>query len=151
MEKTFNKINKLFYITCAIIAFAMLAVVTANASNIDKTFIPNVEKYSVNDSSIVLSKYSDLLEQTSQNNSIYKYLKLDAEQKPFFDSIHNDIKKSFKEVTDNTMNVEEFKRHINHNVYLCKLALDGDQYGKYMKVINITLMNKGLTRYFAQY
>ena len=151
MKKTFDKINKLFYITCAIIAFAMLVVVTANASTIDKKYVPNVEKYAVNDSSIVLAKYSDLLESTSQNNSIYKYLKIEADQKPFFDTIHNDIKKSFKEVTENTMNIDEFKLHINHNVYLSRLALDREQYHKYIKVINITLLNKGLTRYFAQY
>ena len=88
---------------------------------------------------------SDSLE---MNRPIYRYLELNNDQKQMFNDIHNDLYRSIQYLAANKeVASKEFKMHLNHDLYLSSLVLEKEQYHKYLRVLNVTLQNKGLVKY----
>lgn len=88
---------------------------------------------------------SDSLE---MNRPIYRYLELNNDQKPMFNDIHNDLYRSIKYLNENKeLASKDFKMHLNHDLYMSQLVLTKHQYHRYLRIINVTLQNKGLIKY----
>ena len=88
---------------------------------------------------------SDSLE---MNRPIYRYLELNNDQKPMFNDIHNDLYRSIQYLNENReLASKDFKMHLNHDLYMSQLVLTKHQYHRYLRIINVTLQNKGLIKY----
>lgn len=88
---------------------------------------------------------SDSLE---MNRPIYRYLELNNDQKPMFNDIHNDLYRSIQNLNENKeIASKDFKMHLNHDLYMSQLVLTKYQYHRYLRIINVTLQNKGLIKY----
>lgn len=88
---------------------------------------------------------SDSLE---MNRPIYRYLELNNDQKPMFNDIHNDLYRSIQNLNENReIASKDFKMHLNHDLYMSQLVLTKYQYHRYLRIINVTLQNKGLIKY----
>ena len=88
---------------------------------------------------------SDSLE---MNRPIYRYLELNNDQKPMFNDIHNDLYRSIQYLNENKeLASKDFKMHLNHDLYMSQLVLTKHQYHRYLRIINVTLQNKGLIKY----
>lgn len=88
---------------------------------------------------------SDSLE---MNRPIYRYLELNNDQKPMFNDIHNDLYRSIQNLNENReIASKDFKMHLNHDLYMSQLVLTKHQYHRYLRIINVTLQNKGLIKY----
>lgn len=88
---------------------------------------------------------SDSLE---MNKPIYRYLELNNDQKPMFNDIHNDLYRSIQYLNENKeLASKDFKMHLNHDLYMSQLVLTKHQYHRYLRIINVTLQNKGLIKY----
>ena len=88
---------------------------------------------------------SDSLE---MNRPIYRYLELNNDQKPMFNDIHNDLYRSIQYLNENReLASKDFKMHLNHDLYMSQLVLTKYQYHRYLRIINVTLQNKGLIKY----
>ena len=88
---------------------------------------------------------SDSLE---MNKPIYRYLELNNDQKPMFNDIHNDLYRSIQYLNENKeLASKDFKMHLNHDLYMSQLVLTKYQYHRYLRIINVTLQNKGLIKY----
>lgn len=82
------------------------------------------------------------------NKPIYRYLEIKNDQKKMFNDIHNDLYRSIKYLNENKeLAVDSFKMHLNHDLYLSQMILTKEQYHKYLRVLNVTLANKNLTKY----
>ena len=88
---------------------------------------------------------SDSLE---MNRPIYRYLELNNDQKLMFNDIHNDLYRSIQNLNENReIASKDFKMHLNHDLYMSQLVLTKHQYHRYLRIINVTLQNKGLIKY----
>ena len=88
---------------------------------------------------------SDSLE---MNRPIYRYLELKDDQKEMFNDIHNDLYRSIQYLNENReVASKDFKMHLNHDLYMSQLVLTKYQYHRYLRIINVTLQNKGLIKY----
>lgn len=88
---------------------------------------------------------SDSLE---MNRPIYRYLELNNDQKQMFNDIHNDLYRSIQNLNENReIASKDFKMHLNHDLYMSQLVLTKYQYHRYLRIINVTLQNKGLIKY----
>lgn len=88
---------------------------------------------------------SDSLE---MNRPIYRYLELNNDQKDMFNDIHNDLYRSIQNLNENReIASKDFKMHLNHDLYMSQLVLTKYQYHRYLRIINVTLQNKGLIKY----
>ena len=88
---------------------------------------------------------SDSLE---MNRPIYHYLELKDDQKEMFNDIHNDLYHSIQYLNENReVASKDFKMHLNHDLYMSQLVLTKYQYHRYLRIINVTLQNKGLIKY----
>ena len=88
---------------------------------------------------------SDSLE---MNRPIYRYLELNNDQKLMFNDIHNDLYRSIQYLNENKeLASKDFKMHLNHDLYMSQLVLTKHQYHRYLRIINVTLQNKGLIKY----
>ena len=88
---------------------------------------------------------SDSLE---MNRPIYRYLELKDDQKEMFNDIHNDLYRSIQYLNENKeVASKDFKMHLNHDLYMSQLVLTKYQYHRYLRIINVTLQNKGLIKY----
>ena len=82
------------------------------------------------------------------NRPIYRYLELNNDQKPMFNDIHNDLYRSIQYLNENReVASKDFKMHLNHDLYMSQLVLTKYQYHRYLRIINVTLQNKGLIKY----
>ena len=82
------------------------------------------------------------------NKPIYRYLEIKNDQKKMFNDIHNDLYRSIKYLNENKeLAADSFKMHLNHDLYLSQMILTKEQYHKYLRVLNVTLANKNLTKY----
>ena len=82
------------------------------------------------------------------NRPIYRYLELENEQKEMFNEIHNDLYRSIESLDKyKELASKDFRMHLDHDLYMSQLVLKKDQYHKYLRVLNVTLQNKGLIKY----
>ena len=102
-------------------------------TNIFNVIASPVDRINLKEKDCVVSAYyskdSIMIEQQFNFNSLYRYLNLDIEQINEFYEIHKNIY--------NTIDFLEEKKDKGKN----------DQYHKYLRVLNITLQNKNLTKY----
>ena len=120
------------------LVFSIIGLVSINAiptKNYNVVVPPTIEI--VNDS--VFNK---------ANKPIYRYLEIKNDQKKMFNDIHNDLYRSIKYLNENKeLATDSFKMHLNHDLYLSQMILTKEQYHKYLRVLNVTLANKNLTKY----
>lgn len=89
-----------------------------------------------------------LSDSLKMNRPIYRYLELKDDQKEMFNDIHNDLYRSIQYLNENReVASKDFKMHLNHDLYMSQLVLTKYQYHRYLRIINVTLQNKGLIKY----
>ena len=119
------------------LVFISLSFINIEATPV-KTFNVNVN----------IPKMELLSDSVNVNRPIYRYLDLKNDQKEMFNDIHNDLYRSIQYLAANKeVASKEFKMHLNHDLYLSSLVLEKEQYHKYLRVLNVTLQNKGLVKY----
>ena len=135
---------KKFIIILTIVLTNIFSVIASpiDSNNLKKDVEPVIEYY-FNDSIVVSNIPNNM-----GMYSVYKYLKLEPEKYDEFYQIHNSIYNSIqyldrkKEKGTKIFNIR-MKRDLRDIYYL----LNHEQYRKYLKVLNITLVNKKLSLY----
>ncbi len=138
--------KKIFMLFIVMFASLNMIATPVKTYNLNSLFPDKVRiSYFMNenyDSIIVNNKYLP----------IHRYLNLEENQKDFFDQIHDDLKTSLDifALKGNDY-VETFRKHLYHDLRLSKMALEDDQYRKYLRTINVTLVNKNLINDLVNY
>lgn len=110
---------------------------------IDSTYISKIYSMTQNGDSIMINNNKYL--------PINRYLELENDQKEFFYQIHDDMQRSLNNLAiKKDDGVEEFNRHLFYNLRNAKMILEDYQYRKYLRAIQITLNNNGLTKYLLK-
>jgi len=79
---------------------------------------------------------------------IYKFLQLEDDQYEEFYRIHKDVKESLDYLKEKKENgAKAFNRHIDVDLRNSYYILNKEQYHKYLRVLNVTLANRGLSKY----
>lgn len=79
---------------------------------------------------------------------IYKFLQLEDDQYEEFYRIHKDVKESLDYLNKKKENgAKAFNRHIDVDLRNSYYILNKEQYHKYLRVLNVTLANRGLSKY----
>lgn len=83
--------------------------------------------------------------------TIYNFLQLQTDQYEEFYEIHENITKSFDYLSKKKeKGVNVFNNNIKINLRNSHYILDETQYHKYIRILNITLTNRGLSKYLLQ-
>ena len=121
-------------------------------TNIFNVIASPVDRINLKEKDCVVSAYyskdSIMIEQQFNFNSLYRYLNLDIEQINEFYEIHKNIYNTIdflEEKKDKGKN--GFNNKIKRELRDIHYILDDDQYHKYLRILNITLQNKNLTKY----
>jgi len=79
---------------------------------------------------------------------IYRFLQLQDNQYEEFYRIHKDITQSLDYLSKKKeKGVKSFNNHMNVDLRNSYYILDKEQYHKYLRVLNVTLANRGLNKY----
>ena len=79
---------------------------------------------------------------------IYRFLQLKDNQYEEFYRIHKDVTYSLDYLKKKKENgVKTFNNHISVDLKNCHYILDKEQYHKYLRVLNVTLVNRNLSKY----
>ena len=79
---------------------------------------------------------------------VFRYLQLDEIQQQMFQKIHLDLYKSIKYLDENKeLAKNDFNKHLKRDLRISTRILSEEQYKKYIRVLNVTLNNKGLIQY----
>ncbi len=83
--------------------------------------------------------------------TIYNFLQLQSDQYEEFYKIHENITKSFDYLSKKKeKGVNIFNNNIKTNLKNSQYILDETQYHKYIRILNVTLANRGLSKYLLQ-
>lgn len=127
--------------------FLLTLVLTLSFLSIKAIPVKNLGNVNVNS----ISNKEILTDSLEMNKPIYRYLELKNEQKKMFDNIHNDLYRSIQYLNENKeVASKDFKKHLNHDLYMSRLVLNKDQYHRYLRVVNVTLQNKELMKYIQE-
>lgn len=89
----------------------------------------------------------DTFDMSTNINSLSKYLNLSNEQLQGVSNTHETFCAEVKEIgTTNDKRDEKIDIAIKRNIKYMKMYLEKDQYKKYLRVLNATLVNKKLVR-----
>lgn len=84
------------------------------------------------------------------NHCINRYLNLKEDQEMFYD-VHQNVYDYIKLLNKkHELIMKEFNMNLNNDLRLSKLVLTDEQYKKYLRVINQTLLNNDLTKYITK-
>ena len=88
----------------------------------------------------------DVYDMTTNINSLSKYLELSKEQYQDIASIHQTFCDQMREVgnADTSRRAQLVEFAIKRNIRYMALFLDRSQYKKYLRVLNATIVNRGL-------
>ena len=78
---------------------------------------------------------------------VYKYLKLDDSQYKEFYNIHKDLYNSIKTFDNTEIGANTFNNHLKVDLKNSYYILNKKQYNKYLRVLNVTLINKNISNY----
>ena len=141
------------FITIMMVLMSLISYSTISNAKDTKTIYNITNKFNSTNDTITFDRYyfneNDVILKNHENMNIEKFLKIENDQHEFFNNIHNDIKDVIQKFNDKEITLSEFKLHIYHNIKLSKMILEDEQYRKYLTLINITLINKGLSKYFT--
>ena len=141
------------FITIMMVLMSLISYSTISNAKDTKTIYNITNKFNSINDTIKFDRYyfneNDVILKNHENMNIEKFLKIENDQHEFFNNIHNDIKDVIQKFNDKEITLSEFKLHIYHNIKLSKMILEDEQYRKYLTLINITLINKGLSKYFT--
>ena len=141
------------FITIMMFLMSLISYSTISNAKDTKTIYDIANKFNSTNDTIKFDRYyfneNDVILKNNENMNIEKFLKIDNDQQEFFNNIHNDIKDVIQKFNAKEITLSEFKLHIYHNIKLSKMILEDEQYRKYLTVINVTLVNKGLSKYFT--
>ena len=127
--------------------FLLTLVLTLSFLGIKAIPVKNLGNVNVNS----ISNKEILTDSLEINKPIYRYLELKNEQKKMFDNIHNDLYRSIQYLNENKeVASKDFKKHLNHDLYMSRLVLNKDQYHRYLRIVNVTLQNKELMKYIQE-
>lgn len=150
-----NKYNKYIKLKTMKKFLVILTVVLANVLNINAT---EVNTYKINydvinklvDSNKNFKMFNDSILKNNNDNfaPVYKFLKLKDYQYEEFYRIHKDVSNTLVMLNKNKENgVDTFYHHINIDLKNGRSILNENQYRDYVKVLNITIANRGLRKY----
>ena len=134
---------KKFLIILAVVLTNVFSVVATPVNNVifDEQLISN----DVNKEIIV----NDSIYNDANFKSIYRYLKLKDNQYQEFYHIHKDLYNSIQDMANKKENnIKLFRNHIDVNLRNSSYILDENQYRKYLKVLNVTMINKNLIQIY---
>ena len=133
----------------------ILAIVLTNVFSVVATPVNNFKINSevitsVNDSNKKFINFNDSIIIYDNMNfaPIYRFLQLQDNQYEEFYRIHKDITQSLDYLSKKKeKGVKSFNNHMNVDLRNSYYILDKDQYHKYLRVLNVTLANRGLNKY----
>lgn len=134
----------------------ILAVVLTNVFSVVAT---PVNDFKINHEAIVrlidthnnkFKNFNDsiLIYDNTNFKPIYRFLELKDNQYEEFYRIHKDVTNSLDYLKKNKENgVQSFNKHISVDLKNSYYILNKEQYYKYVRVLNITLVNRNLYKY----
>lgn len=133
----------------------ILAIVLTNVFSVVATPVNNFKINSevitsINDSNKKFINFNDSIIIYDNMNfaPIYRFLQLQDNQYEEFYRIHKDITQSLDYLSKKKeKGVKSFNNHMNVDLRNSYYILDKDQYHKYLRVLNVTLANRGLNKY----
>ena len=133
----------------------ILAIVLTNVFSVVATPVNNFKINSevitsVNDSNKKFINFNDSIIIYDNMNfaPIYRFLQLQDNQYEEFYRIHKDITQSLDYLSKKKeKGVKSFNNHMNVDLRNSYYILDKEQYHKYLRVLNVTLANRGLNKY----
>ena len=133
----------------------ILAVVLTNVFSVVATPVKNYKisneiVASINKSKEDFKFFNDSIIMRDNMNfaPIYRYLELNDDQYEEFYEIHKDVYNSINKLAMKKENGKKaFNNHMLVDLRNSHYILDDKQYHKYLKVINVTLANRGLNKY----
>lgn len=133
----------------------ILAIVLTNVFSVVATPVNNFKINSevitsVNNSNKKFINFNDSIIIYDNMNfaPIYRFLQLQDNQYEEFYRIHKDITQSLDYLSKKKeKGVKSFNNHMNVDLRNSYYILDKEQYHKYLRVLNVTLANRGLNKY----
>ena len=129
---------------------AMFASINLIASPVKSFNLSNLTPNEL--TSYYLNESGDSISINNKYLPIHKYLKLEKNQIDFFDHVHKDLKNAIEmfSLKGNDYS-KSFSEHLYHDLALTKINLEEDQYHRYLRVINMTMLNKNIMGDFLDY
>ena len=129
----------------------ILAVVLTNVFSVVATPVNNIvfnEQLISNDVNKEII-FNDSIYHDANFKSIYRYLNLKEDQTKEFYYIHKDLYNTIQDMANKKENnIQLFQNHINVDLKNSSYILDNNQYRKYLKVLNVTMINKNLMNFY---
>ena len=78
--------------------------------------------------------------------SLSRYLQLSEDQKGFVNDVHNTFSKEmeFAGAADKSERADRVRTAVTRDLMLMKAILNDEQYRKYVRVLNVTMVNRGM-------
>ena len=131
------------------LVFALVSLLNINAVSVNTTNFKVVNEYT---EKIVKSNIDSICQSIGKDfKPMYKYLDLKNDQIEETYRIHNDVCSSINYLEENKENgINYFNNHIYWDLKNMSIILNKEQYHKYLRVMNVTLVNKELINYITK-
>ena len=139
--------------------FVILSVVLMNVFNVVATPIDNLKinrevmAYVIGSNDELENLNDSIIKYDNMNfTPVYNFLQISNEQYEEFYRIHKNINKSLNYLSEKKeKGVKAFNNHVKADLKNSSYILNDEQYHKYIRLINIALVNRGLSQYLLQY
>lgn len=137
----------------------ILAVVLTNVFSVVATPVDNfkinkeVIEYVIGSNNGKFKNFNDSIMMYDNMNftPIYRFLQLKDNQYEEFYRIHKDVKESLDYLSKKKeKGAKSFNNHMKVDLRNSYYILDDEQYHKYIRVLNVTLANRDLSKYLLQ-